>query len=189
MSFTRTCATPCGIVIKRSSLLKPAVVTGAVTKVMVLSTWPAAPRYTKPALAAEEAPVDLTETEKLSDWPATTEIASLVQDGAPESRTLPPVPVIETLFDPSLPLLLQEVEPAFVFEPDHASGPEPLELDCSNDPFFTLLPWIVTLNVEALFVSFDAPTNPVRSAVPRIVCVPLTERVSQLIETVVDWPA
>ena len=94
---------------------------------MVLRTCPAAPKYTSPAVAAEEAPVDLTETEKLSDWPAMTETGSLVQDGEPESMTLPPLPVIETLFVPLLPPSLQEVVPALVLELDHASGLEPFE--------------------------------------------------------------
>ena len=51
--------------------------------------------------------------------------------------------------------------PAFVLEPDQPSGPELFELGCSNEPFFTLLPWMLTVNVEELFVSFDSPTSPV----------------------------
>ena len=101
------------------------------------------PRYTRPALAADDVPNDWTETSKSSVSPTTTSIGSLVHVGEPCVATLPPVPLIETLRSPWLPPSLYEAVPAPVLEPHHEAGSAPPELSCSNEPFCTLLPLIV----------------------------------------------
>src|SRR5688572_22594146 len=139
-SFTRTCATPAGIVTTCSSFANPLVVRGAVRRVTEFKTCPAAPRYTRPAVAAEEAPCACTGATSARTSPGLTGIGALVQDGGPAVAALPPLPEVDALFEPSLPPSLHWALPAPVEDPDHPSGPEPAEFGCSKDPFWTLFP-------------------------------------------------
>jgi hypothetical protein len=87
-----------------------------------------------------------------------TAIGSLVHIGAPGRAALPPDPVVDALFDPSEPPSLHVAWPAEVLCPDQPSGAKPLEEGCSNDPFFTLLPFTEAARVPTLFVSLDSAT-------------------------------
>jgi len=82
----------------------------------VSSTVPSVPRKTSPAVAGDDEPSELTATVKSSVSPGTTATGALVQVGD-EVAALPPEPVADAPFEPSVPESLQDVVPPAPLEP------------------------------------------------------------------------